>query len=102
MRSLAQPHVEIAAPDWALDLKAGDVVVHVTRRTLRVVMVVGHRPPVVAFRKVGRSWTDPNPWAWYDLNVLCDYERTCAVATLTEEERAMLAKGYRHQPHNST
>lgn len=44
------------------NIKPGEIVV--LRGKLRVVVWCGRR--VIGFRKVRRSWTDPNPTAWYD------------------------------------
>lgn len=45
-------------------LKPGDIIMrNNSRRTLRLVIANGR---CVALAKIGHSWTDPNPGAWYD------------------------------------
>lgn len=55
-------------------LRAGDVIRHKRTRTLRVLAAPGtsaHGRLSCALVKVGTSWTDPNPLAWYDPWEIC-------------------------------
>ncbi len=55
-------------------LKAGAVIKHKRTKTLRVLAAPAKSPHgrlCCALIKVGSSWTDPNPLAWYDPWEIC-------------------------------
>ena len=59
-------------PAWVLALRPGLTVRAIRSRAIRIVLsgpkpTVGHGYTGVSLLKTGRSWTDPNPHACYDM-----------------------------------
>lgn len=84
-----------------LALRPGDVVRRRgPRGRLRVVlsqpsMHTRETPGPVCLLKVGRSWTDPNPGAWYDGRAIMEQYLTTNRRAMSAK-RALALKAYTH------